>query len=315
MTTVGGELRRRLLTIVFTVLVMLVPAATPVPPARDAHGYGCLAVGAWVGDEGTVFPAQRFAAANADIGPLTIRRSFDATLPATFDSSAASGDPAAGVSSFVSWKPPGGDHGGAAAGAYDRQITAWARSVPTTGVFATAFHEPENDMTAGEFVAFQRHVYRVVKAANPTIHWGPVYMAYWWDPAEPDHYVGDPQAWWPGDGFADFVGLDWYGDDPTPMTASPSFRQWYEVMAPTGLPLMIPEYGQSVTRNGPGGSPALELARARAITQDARWIAAHPQLTGWLYWQGFGPRGTDWRLTDPLSVKAWRAAASDGCGP
>ena len=72
-------------------------------------------------------------------------------------------------------------------------------------MYATAFHEPENDLTAAEFVAFQRHVYTVVKAANPTILWGPVYMAYWWDPSKPDHYVGNPAAWWPGDRYADFV--------------------------------------------------------------------------------------------------------------
>jgi beta-mannanase len=176
-------------------------------------------------------------------------------------------------------------------------------------VFATAFHEPENDMTGPEFVAFQRHVYRVVKDANPTIRWGPVYMAYWWDPAEPDHYVGDPAAWWPGEEYADFVGIDWYGADPEPMTASPSFGHWYDVMAPTGLPVIIAEYGQAVVRPGTVAQPEREAARARAIRQDAAWIEAHPQVSGWLYWHGPGPRG-QWRLTDEESRRAWRDVAA-----
>src|SRR3712207_7728596 len=45
----------------------------------------------------------------------------------------------------------------------------------------------------------QRHLYQVVKEANPTIQWGPVYMAYWWDPQQPGHWIGNPEDWWPGE--------------------------------------------------------------------------------------------------------------------
>jgi hypothetical protein len=315
-------LRGRRLAILATIglLAVAVVSATALsstPPSSDAeYGVSCLAVGAWVpsDDESDGDSLARFAAAADDLGPLTMRRSFDSDLPRSFAASAAAGDAAAGLHSFVSWKPPGGDHRGAAAGRYDREIARWARSVPTTGVFATAFHEPENDMTAEDFVAFQRHVYRVVKDANPTIHWGPVYMAYWWDPAEPGHYVGDPGAWWPGAGFADFVGLDWYGAEPEPMTASPSFLHWYEFMAPTGLPLVIAEYGQAVVREGAQPDSDRQSARAQAIVQDSRWIARHPRVIAWLYWHGPGPRG-DWRLTDHASQLAWRAAGSGACRP
>ena len=310
-----GALVRRLLALAFC-LVALVLLGLPVLPSGWGTGndeaQGCLAVGAWVPATGPAFPAEEFAAAQDELGPLSVRRSFDAELPASFAASSAGGDAAAGVRSFVSWKPPGGDHRGAARGLYDDRIAAWARTVPTTEVFGTAFHEPENDMTAAEFVAFQRHVYRVVKAANPSIRWGPVYMAHWWDPAEPANYVGDPRAWWPGEDYADFVGLDWYGADPTPMTTSRSFRHWYGFMAPTGLPLVIAEYGQAVVRPGDRPSPAREAARAEAIRADARWLAGHPQVVAWLYWHGPGPRG-QWRLDDAASQAAWREAAAAGC--
>ena len=216
-----------------------------------------------------------FLEADDAIGPLSIRRSFDTALPRSFGASAAAGDRDAGVRSFVSWKPPRGDFRGAADGRYDDQVRAWAESIPA-GVFATSFHEPENDMTGPEFVALQRHLYGVVKQVNPAIRWGPVYMAYWWDPAEPSHFIGDPAAWWPGEDYADFVGLDWYGPDPEPMTTSGSFRNWFQAMRPTGLPLFITEYGQYAVADGEQRDPAKERARAEAIRQDAAWIADAP---------------------------------------
>jgi hypothetical protein len=280
------------------------------------HGYAvdCLAVGAAVSLDGQpVSQAQRlFSQVDKAIGPLSMRRSFDPVLPPSFARSSAAGDAAAGLHSFVSWKPPNGDHRGAARGRYDRQITAWAKSVPRTGVFATAFHEPENNMSAADYVAFERHVYTVVKAANPTIRFGPVYMGYWWDPSKPEHYVGDPASWWPGKAYADFVGLDWYGTDPTPMTTSRSFLTWYGFMAPTGLPLVIPEYGQYQRPTGQRPDPALLQARVQAIGQDATWIAAHRQFKAWLYWEG-GPVSHDYRLTDAASQEAWRRVAGAGC--
>jgi hypothetical protein len=283
---------------------------------NDPSGYAvdCLAVGAAVNAPGQVDgpDLELFSKADEVLGPLTVRRSFDTALPHGHWTSAASGDADAGIRSFVSWKPPHGDVPGTTAGRYDEEIAAWARSVPRTGVFATSFHEPENDMGAAEFVAFQRHVYGVVKSANPTIHWGPVYMAYWWDPATPSHWVGNPKAWWPGDGYADFAAVDWYAPDPRPMTTSPSFRTWYRVMARTGVPLYITEYGQYAVPSGQRSDPAKEQARAAAIREDAAWIADHPKIRMWIYWQATGIQG-DWRLRDPAGRKAWREVAASGC--
>lgn len=293
------------------------PAGPPPPSAAQPttnpdYAVRCLAVGAAV--PGQPQTTSQFRATVDQIGPLTIRRSFESTLPATFAQSTAAGDASAGLHSIVSWRPPQNDYRGAARGKYDHQIRAWARSVPRTGIFATVDHEPETDMSAADFVALQRHVYTVVKAANPTIHWGPIYTAYWWDPSQPDHYVGNPSAWWPGKQYADFVGLDWYGPDPRPMTTSPSFREWYRMFAPMGLPLLIPEYGQYYAPAGQSPDPAKLKARAQAIRQDARWIADHPQIKAWLYWMGGSAKGT-WRLTDRASQQAWRSVAASGCRP
>jgi hypothetical protein len=289
---------------------------SPAAPWTDASGYAdrCLAVGATVNRPGGGEPLDLFARADAAMGPLTLRRSFEPSLPRDHASSSAGGDAAAGLRSFVSWKPPNGDVRGATEGDYDVEITAWARSVPRTGVFATSYHEPENDMTAAEFVAFQRRMYAVVKAANPTIRWGPVYMAYWWDPGSPDHWVGDPEAWWPGEDSADFVGLDWYGPEPRPMTQSPSFLTWYETFEDRPVPLFIVEYGQYAVADGESSDPAAEQARADAIRADAAWIAEHPRIRMWLYWQSTGAQG-DWRIRDRIGREAWREVAALGCPP
>jgi hypothetical protein len=316
--TVGGTRRRGALVAVLAAVAMTLGSTHAEFSRSEPAGYAphCLAVGAAVnapqGTDSGDLPLFRKAV--AALGPLTVRRSFDSSLPRTFASSAAAGDEAAGVHSFVSWKPPHGDHRGAAKGRYDRQITAWAKSVPRTGVYATSFHEPEDDMTGPEFVAFQRHLYTVVKAANPTIQWGPIYMAYWWDPASPSHFVDDPAKWWPGDRYADFAGLDWYGPDPQPMTGTGSFRFWYQFMALTGVPLFITEYGQYAVPQGERRRPAKEKARAAAIREDAAWIAQHPRIRMWLYWQAVGAQG-DWRLRDEASRKAWREVAEAGCRP
>lgn len=96
------------------------------------------------------------------------------------------------------------------------------------------------------------------------------------------------------------------------MTSSPSFLHWYDVMLDTGEPMVIPEYGQYVLPAGERPDPDLQRARAEAIRADARWIADHPRVRIWLYWQDTGHQG-DWAMTDELSQQAWSAAARTGC--
>jgi hypothetical protein len=242
---------------------------------------------------------------------LVFRRSFDPSLPSSFQTSYARDDAANGYRSFVSWKPPNGDYVGAAQGRYDAQVIAWAESVPRTGVYATSFHEPENDMTGPQFVAMQRHLYTVVKAANPSIRWGPVYMAYWWDDGT-SHYVGDKDAWWPGNEYADFTAVDVYSFDPRPLETNPEFRGWYDYMLGKGEPMLIAEYGQYVVLSGQQPDQQKLALRADYIRQDAAWLAQEGTISMWLYWDAMGGSGDDWRLNDALSQQAWRDVAESG---
>ncbi len=242
---------------------------------------------------------------------MKFRRSFNTSLPASFAQSSAKDDARYGYRSFVSWKPPGGDYVGAAAGRYDAAVAAWARSVPRTGVYATTFHEPENDMSAAQFVAMHRRLYTVVKTANSTIQWGPVYMSYWWQPARLAS-IGGAEAWWVGSDRADFTAVDNYSTpNPVQLSNDPQFMTWYNAMLNKGKPMLITEYGQYSIRPGYSVDPAMQAKRAQTIAADAAWIKSQGRITMWLYWNGTGAQG-NWTLTDAASRQAWKDVAAAG---
>lgn len=254
-----------------------------------------------------------FDDANALIGPLSYRRCFDKVLPATFQLSCARDDRSRGYRSFVSWKPPGLDFAGAAAGVYDAQITAWAKSVPVNiGLYATVWHEPENDMTGPQFVAMFQRVYTVVKAANPSITFGPVHMAYWWHEGSTHYAPGGPNAWWVWSRYADFVGVDTYAANPMPLKDDPRFQGWLRFVNAKAAdkPLVVAEYGRYAVKPDVPLDPAKQALRARLMAVDEIYLRSM-RFTMWLYWHGVGDQG-DWRLTDGGSQAAWRAVASHG---
>jgi len=252
-----------------------------------------------------------FNKCNAIIGPMKFRRSFNSNLPTSFATSSARYDAQNGYRSFVSWKPPGGDVRGAAVGKYDAAIAAWARSVPRTGIYATAYHEPEDNMTGAQFVAMHRRLYTVVKTANSTIQWGPVYMSYWWHPSRLAS-IGGASAWWVGNDRSDFAGVDTYSTpNPRQLSTDLEFMTWYNFMLKTGKPMVLAEYGQYSVRPGYSVDPAMQARRAQTIAADAAWIRSQGRVKVWLYWHAPGPKG-DWSLTDAASRQAWRNAAAAG---
>jgi hypothetical protein len=291
----------------FTPPVLTVTYASEAASAAELHLVAGASASGYGAGGAPQYGIELFNQSNQRLGPHVVRRSFDSVLPVSFAQSAAGEDAANGYRSFVSWKPPHGDYVGAATGRYDAVISAWARTVPT-GTYATSFHEPENDMTGPQFVALQRHLYRVVKAANPHIQWGPVYMSYWWHVGS-DHYVADRDAWWPGSEHADFTAVDAYNLHPVPLERDPAFRGWYDFMLDKGEPLFITEYGQYVVRPGEPRDPAMEALRAQVIRQDSEWIRSQDKIRMWLLWDGIGSKG-DWRLHDQASQDAWRDVAA-----
>jgi hypothetical protein len=291
-----------------SLLGMLAVEAVPFGnPIASPVASKSIAIGAAV-NNGKSSDISLFRERMNTLGPMTFRRSFNSSLPETFQKSAAKDDAKYGLKSFVSWKPPSGDYVGAANGKYDDAVIKWAKSVPSTGVYATAFHEPENDMTGPQFVAMQRHLYTIVKKANPSIQWGPVYMSYWWGKGT-SHYIGNPDEWWPGNEFADFSAVDHYTlDAPVPLSQDNEFMTWYRYMAPKNVPLIIAEYGQYAIENGKRVA-SHEAKRAEVIKQDAAWLQRQDKFVLWMYWDAFGKKNEDWGLRDKASADAWKSLA------
>lgn len=285
------------------------PSATPTPSPTPVAGNAM-----WIGADANVprndLPA--FATANAAIGPLRYRRCFDTILPASFAQSCAAGDAAAGYHSFVSWKPPGLDAAGAAAGKYDAQITAWAQSVPLSiGLYATVWHEPENDMYGATYAAMFNHVYAVVKAANPSIMFGPVHMDYSWDPSSTRYAPGGEASWVVKQ--ADFIAVDDYRAKPGLMSTDRQWLGWLRFANanyPT-TPLVIAEWGDYAVPPGGTADPKQQAIRARDIPQDEAYLLGMHRFSMWLAWYATGAQG-DWRELDTASRDAWRAVASHG---
>lgn len=280
--------------------------STTVAPVSGSGGK--LTIGAHTFDSSGNDTIAGFEQQNSLIGPLKVRRSFTSGIPSSIDQSSAKGDVANGVIPFVSIKPPGNDIQGVINGKYDAQITAWAKTLPTSGlVYATMYHEPEGDMNGATYVALQRHVSPVVKKANPNVRYGQIYGSYRWQIGT-SHYSGPMANWYPGDNYSDFVAIDTYDQTPTPLTQDPQFMGWYSQFKNVNKPMFITEYGQYEYHGSP--DPAMLQKEASVINQDYAWIKT-TKISMWLNWDSGVPanQGTqDWRLQGP-AASAWKAIA------
>lgn len=304
------------------------PSASPsdTPSPTDGGGDGTSTAGGAAGDPGPLpLPGSSTMMVGAfsntlhgatvrsfeslrDQDPgLTVRRSFVPGIVPDVSRTQAAGDQAAGITTFLSvkpsWKKVGSD---------DDAIASLARSLPA-GSYLTAWHEPENDMSASAYVAMFRNFYQVAKAANPSIYVGNVYMSYQWGPG---HNVSDPDAWWVGSDYTDFLGTDTYMDtwqrdrngNPVPVQDAPDHQRWHAWASTKGKPLLVPELGV-----GQGFSDA---QRAEYLRSSLAWMQANGYRMV-LLWNGAGtpPNGESWDFSGgdrswPLTVSAVRDFSS-----
>ena len=296
-----------LLAAVALAAVVTASRPDPVRPPIDSPPVSSAAFpGMWIGATTEARAGLAgFTAADTAIGPLRYRRCFQAGVPDSHRVSCAKDDWPR-YRSFVSLKPPGDDYQGAAEGRYDSDIAAWAASVPTDiGMYATMWYVPERSLTGPQYVAMFRRAYSVVKAANPSIRFGPVYMAYWWQEGSTHYAPGGPDAWWVGS--ADFVGVVSLAYDPIPLRDDPQFQGWLrfvDAKAPA-VPRVIAHYGQYNAAGGPV-DPTKQAERARVIAVDEEYLRSRG-FAMWLYQQADG-----WELNDEKSQAAWRRVAATG---
>lgn len=251
-----------------------------------------------------------FDANQSIIGPLAVRRFFSSGLPTTMPPNNN------GIIPFYSFK---GNVANVTAGLSDATITQLARSIPDGG-YVCSYHEPENDIDGPTFVAMTDHIYTVVKAANPTLKFGPVYMTYWW--------AGYPNVGKPGQGANpttadswlpnnfDFLGCDTYNVTPKTMETDAQMQNWFDWAKPyalaAGVKIAIVEYGAgSIPPAGmtPSAQATMETNRLAVMQADRTWVESEPVIGMWLLWNGTGAQG-DWSLHDAAGQQFWAALAA-----
>lgn len=280
---------------------------TPATPPGNAGDPASPIVGAYANQPQAT--EASFDQLRSLVPGLRVRRSFAPGMPRSVDRTPAAQDASDGVTTFLSVKPnfrdPGRD---------DNKIASLARSLPT-GSYLTAWHEPENNMTAAQYVAMFRNFYTVAKQANPSINVGNVYMTYQWGPGR---VVTNPDDWWVGSQYTDFLATDTYmhpyeadsSGDPRPLGEDPAHLRWHEWAASKAKPLLVTELGVSQQFS--------DAQRARYLTDSWAWLKAnHYRML--LFWNGSGtpPNGESWDFADgaanwPKTLAAARAIAADG---
>lgn len=287
------------------------------PPA------GRMLVGAYVGHPDS--SVSSFTAANAAYGPLTVRRQFNANIPANFSASSSGPDIGKPWTSFLSVKA---DPAEVIAGTWDAQITALAASGPTDRVwYLTIWHEPENDTPAfqpapanpafpggaAQFVAMFQRFYTLTKAANSQVLVGPVHLGSAWKSGAP--VTGGPgtirydaDAWKVPPEFCDYYGVDTYNSQKltgrTTLASADNFQRWYSHFRGRGRPLVIPEFGRVINPNDPE-------ARPREILASVDWLQGTGEFDMVLYWDSDDPATGAWSL-DAAGRDAWRTVAQNG---
>lgn len=287
------------------------------PPA------GRMLVGAYVGHPNS--SPTSFAAANVAYGPLTVRRQFNANIPASFAVSSSGPDVGKPWTSFLSVKA---DPAEIIAGTWDTAITNLAATGPTDRPwYLTLWHEPENDTPAfqpappnpafpggaNQFVEMFSHFYEVVKAANAAVKCGPVHLGSAWKTGAPVTGAAGTVRYAATDwivpaSHCDFYGVDTYNSATTTgrttLATAANFQRWYAYFRDLGKPLAIPEFGRVA-------NPADPTARPREIAESVAWAESTGKFDLILYWDSDDPNTGAWSLDEPGRA-AWRTAAQNG---
>jgi hypothetical protein len=224
---------------------------------------------------------------------LHIRRSYESTIPASFAESSAGDDPANGLTSFLSVKPPdrpgtnSPDVEGTARGDYDGRIATFCASVPS-GTYLTMFHEPEGDMTGVQYVAMFTRFYDVCKSAQPDAKIGYVAGGFQWRPASQRTAV--PDAWWMGADHVDFLAIDAYINDPAGahiLPELPTFARWYAWATTKHKPIVLSEFGvESEVRTDDQVQGFSDQERSTLIEESLAWVWTQPAIRMVLWFNG-----------------------------
>jgi hypothetical protein len=232
------------------------------------------------------------------------------TQTASWPSSNLAADKAAGRIPFVSWKP--GTWSTVASGGQDSAVDNRCRQLRDLQhpVFFSIHHEPEdeNGGTANYTAMWRRVVDRCRALGATNVAYVMVYMGWTFNTAS----GRNPEAWWAGDDYVDWVATDpynWFGKPGAQWRTlqqetytAPAFAQTH------GKPLMLAEWGSAE-------DPAQPNRKAQWFAQSLAWMKTVPQIKAAVYFNRAHQHdwGTqDWRVNSTSqALTAWRTLAAD----
>lgn len=254
-----------------------------------------------------------FQALDAQIGPLTLRRSFPGL---TNIQAVCQTDLDVGYKPVVSLKRGPVDEQWKVVG---RQLGTVARATGQN-IYMIPNHEHQKDFgRAAEFVAWYRHVADILLTESAGgIDVGDASLGYAYrhaggmvgkagnnqGPLEP------AEAWLVGDDLATFHALDVYSQQGVPLAEYPNFVNWLQSLSGSTLPLIVAEYGTLVVPHGTTATAEQDATRAKLYATDLAYLESLG-FRATLLWNGGGDNGW-WAPDGPKAKAAFKAVAARG---
>lgn len=280
------------------------PAPQPPPNECDVAPPAGTAFGANAWTVGKTLPEALDEIDNA-FGPVPIVRHFSPGMPFAWDSWQA--EQLRGRDLVVSFKVHPTQ---ITSGQHDAFFRNWFASAPADQtIYWSYFHEPENNINAGEYTAAQyraawAHLGEIFDdACRPNMHATLILTEWTMNPGSGRDY----RTYDAGPEAVDMIAFDPYNGvwDPERdyyITPEALLDHIVDKMDRDGRPWGIAEIGSriSVGDNGSGRAAWLRDIAGYAVENDATFVT---------YFHAIG--NGDWRLNDTRSRAAWREAVQD----
>ena len=149
---------------------------------------------------GMATPAGQWDLRVAQSGGVDSRRVFDDLATPDFGITTARTEAAAGRMAILSFKVPGDDWAGVAAGRYDGQLKALAQSLAAVKgrVFVTLHHEPTGDGLPSSYAAMMRRALPILGAPT-NVDAGPIVNGFWFSKTAMGYTDAEIAQWLPAD--------------------------------------------------------------------------------------------------------------------
>jgi hypothetical protein len=259
-------------------------------------------IGETAGRRGSESQTQAVARATASYGKMSIFRAFNTGLPASWSTLNAT---YGGTPLVVSFKANPTD---ITSGKDDGFFRAWFASAPKDRIdYWSYYHEPEDNIAAGEFTAA---AYRAAwvhlrslanEAGNAKLKSALILMAYSLEKVAHRTWTD----YYPGSATIDVLVWDSYStlSKPAYLTPAQLFGPALSASTSAGKPFAIAEFGAVLAPGDNGANRAAWLTSCESFLKQNHAVFA-------TYFDAIG-RG-DWRLLDSPSVAAMHKAVTGG---